>query len=162
MSRRRIGLKVNGEERGLEIEDNAILLDVLRDGLGLKAAREGCGVGACGSCTVLVDGNPISSCLTLVRTLPDGAEITTVEGLANGNDLGPVQEAFLEEGAFQCAFCTSWMMLAVKALLAENPRPTEEEARTYLNGNYCRCGAYPEILNAVRNLSGKIIKQEHF
>ena len=162
MSRRRIGLKVNGEERGLEIEDNAILLDVLRDGLGLKAAREGCGVGACGSCTVLVDGNPISSCLTLVRTLPDGAEITTVEGLANGNDLGPVQEAFLEEGAFQCAFCTSGMMLAVKALLAENPRPTKEEARTYLNGNYCRCGAYPEILNAVRNLSGKIIKQEHF
>ena len=85
MTRRRIGLKVNGEEWGLEIEDNAILLDVLRDGLGLKAAREGCGVGACGSCTVLVDGNPISSCLTLVRTLPDGAKITTVEGLANGS-----------------------------------------------------------------------------
>jgi aerobic-type carbon monoxide dehydrogenase small subunit (CoxS/CutS family) len=154
MSHRMITLKVNGEEHGVPIQDNAILLDVLRDRLGLKAAREGCGVGACGSCTVLVDGNPISSCLKLVRTLPDGAEITTVEGMAKGEKLDPVQEAFLEEGAFQCAFCTSGMMLSVKALLSENPRPSDEEARDYLNGNYCRCGAYPEILKAVQKLSG--------
>ncbi len=151
--RRTLTLKVNGEERRIEAGDNALLLDVLRDGLGLKAAREGCGVGACGSCTVLLDGTPISSCLKLAATLPAGCEITTVEGLAADGALDPVQEAFIEAGAFQCAFCTSGMMLAVKSLLAENPRPTDEEARDYLNGNYCRCGAHPEILEAVRRLA---------
>ena len=148
-----ISLRVNGEARQINIAANALLLDVLRDNLGLKAAREGCGAGACGTCTVLLDGNPISSCLKLAATLPEGCAITTVEGLAKGDTLDPVQEAFLEADAFQCAFCTSGMMLAVKALLAENPRPTDDEARTYLNGNYCRCGAYPEILAAVRKLA---------
>ncbi len=154
MSRRTINIKINDEDRRVDIEDNTLLLDMLRDRLGLKAAREGCGVGACGSCTVLLNGNPISSCLKLASTLPEGAEISTVEGLADGERLDPVQEAFLEEGAFQCAFCTSGMMLAVKALLAEISAPTDEEAKAYLNGHYCRCGAYPEILKAVRRLSG--------
>ncbi|MDA1001691.1 MAG: (2Fe-2S)-binding protein [bacterium] len=148
-----ISIRVNGEPRRLNIAANALLLDVLRDNLGLKAAREGCGTGACGTCTVLLDGNPISACLKLAATLPEGCAITTVEGLAEGERLDPVQEAFLAAGAFQCAFCTSGMMLTVKALLAANPRPTDDEARAYLNGNYCRCGAYPEILAAVRKLA---------
>ncbi|OGL59570.1 MAG: hypothetical protein A3I72_03510 [Candidatus Tectomicrobia bacterium RIFCSPLOWO2_02_FULL_70_19] len=150
---RTLRLVVNGQERQAEVRDNTLLLDLLREGFGLWGAREGCGVGACGSCTVLVDGHPISSCLKLAATLPDGCVITTVEGLAAGEKLDLVQEAFLEAGAFQCAFCTPGMLLAVKALLAANPRPTEEEARAYLNGNYCRCGAHPEILQAVRALA---------
>lgn len=152
---RALRLLVNGQERRVEVRDNILLLDLLREEFGLRAAREGCGVGACGSCTVLVDGHPISSCLKLAATLPDGCAITTVEGLAAGGRLDPVQEAFLEAGAFQCAFCTSGMLLTVKALLAANPRPTEEEARAYLNGNYCRCGAHPEILQAVQALAGR-------
>lgn len=151
---RTLRLLVNGQERQAEVRDNVLLLDLLRETFGLRAAREGCGVGACGACTVLVDGQPVSSCLKLAATLPEGCAITTVEGLASGEKLDPVQEAFLEAGAFQCAFCTSGMILAVKALLAANPRPTEAEARAFLNGNYCRCGAYPEILRAVRALAG--------
>lgn len=153
---REISLVVNGERRELEVPDHALLLDVLRERLGLTGTKEGCSVGACGTCTVLLDGRPVSSCLLLAAQLEPGQSILTVEGLSKDGRLDPVQEAFLETGAFQCAFCTPGMILSVKALLSENPSPTEEEAKEYLMGNYCRCGAHLEILAAVQRASRKL------
>ena len=145
-----ISFSVNQRQYTLDCEDDARLLDLLRDELGLRSVREGCSVGACGACTVLVDGQPISSCLMLATEVR-GRPIETVEGLAEGQRLHPIQEAFVQETAFQCSFCTPGMLLATKALLAENPAPSEEEVKDYLAGNLCRCGAYLEILEAVRS-----------
>ena len=125
------------------------LLDVLRDDLGLMGTKEGCGVGMCGACTVLVDGKPLSSCLLLAEQVA-GKEILTIEGLGSAESLHPVQRAFLDEGAFQCAYCTPGFVLTTVALLAENPTPSDEEIREYLSGNLCRCGSYQNILQAVR------------
>lgn len=152
---RTVELTVNGERETLEIHDQALLLDVLREKLHLTGTKEGCSVGACGTCTVLIDGKPVSSCLTLAAQLRSDQEVTTVEGLSQEDRLDPVQEAFLENAAFQCAFCTPGMMLAVKAMLSENPNPSDEEVREYLLGNYCRCGAHPEILKAIRSAAAK-------
>ncbi|MBI2880215.1 MAG: (2Fe-2S)-binding protein [Candidatus Tectomicrobia bacterium] len=152
-------LRVNGERRTVLIRDNALLLDVLRDQLDLLGMKEGCGVSACGTCTVLLDGRPISACLTLAAQIGPEEEILTIEGLARDGRPDPVQRAFYEESAFQCAFCTPGMIMAVKGLLLENPSPADEEIREYLLGNYCRCGAHLDILRAVRR-AAEIMRQE--
>jgi carbon-monoxide dehydrogenase small subunit len=147
-----IDVRVNDRARELEVRTNETLIDLLRDRLGLHGTVEGCGVGVCGSCTVLLDGEPVSSCLVLAPDV-DGREVRTIEGLAAADGrLDPVQEAFLEQHAFQCGYCTAGMIMATKGLLAECPRPTPEEARDYLSGNLCRCGTYEEVLAAVASL----------
>ena len=148
MERRDIRLAVNGEEYDLVVAPNQTLLKVLRDDLGLTGAKEGCGEGACGACTVLLDGQPVRSCLTLAVEV-QGRVITTIEGLATDGALHPVQQAFVEHGAIQCGFCSPGMILVAKALLDENPRPTEEEAREAISGNVCRCTGYAKIVEAV-------------
>jgi len=146
-------LNVNRNKHEIQNETRT-LLEVLRDDLGLVGAREGCGVGMCGACTVLVDGKPVSGCLTLAAQTAD-KEIITVEGLAKGDQLHPVQQAFIDERAFQCAYCTPGFILSTIALLKENPNPSEEEIREYLSGNLCRCGTYQNIVKAVMQLSGR-------
>jgi aerobic-type carbon monoxide dehydrogenase small subunit (CoxS/CutS family) len=145
---------VNGREVDAVVKPNQTLLDWLRDDLRLRGSREGCGVGVCGSCTVLVDGRPVSSCLMLASNV-EGKDVTTIEGLAQGEELDPVQRAFLEHQAFQCGYCTSGMIMAAKALLRSNPQPTEAEVRDYLSGNICRCGTYQEVLAAIKSLAEK-------
>ena len=142
-------LRINGEERVVRARADRTLLSVLRDDLGLTGAHEGCGVGACGTCTVLVDGQPISGCL-LLAALAQGKNIITIEGLADGERLHPVQQAFVDEAGFQCAFCTSGFILATVALLAEHADPDDETIREYLSGNFCRCGSHVNILRAVK------------
>lgn len=142
-------LHVNGHERAVLAKPHHTLLEVLRRDLHLAGAREGCGVGMCGACTVLLDGRPVSSCLMLAP-LAGGREITTIEGLAAPDGtLDPVQQAFVDNNAFQCSYCTPGFVLAAKALLAERPDPTEAEVEEYLSGNLCRCGCYREIVQAV-------------
>jgi carbon-monoxide dehydrogenase small subunit len=144
---------VNGREMEAVVKPNQTVLEWLRDDLRLRGSVEGCGVGVCGSCTVLVDGRPVSSCLMLATNI-EGKQLTTIEGLATGDELDPIQQAFLDNQAFQCGYCTPGMIMAIKGLLNSNPRPTEEEARDYLSGNICRCGTYSEVLAAVKSLSG--------
>ena len=146
---RSITLKINQRAETLAIDDADTLLEVLRDRFKLWSVREGCGVGACGTCTVLLDGQPVSSCF-LLAARATGYEITTLEGLSDGETLHPIQAAFIEERALQCAYCTPGFVLSVKALLEENPSPSDEEVREYLAGNLCRCAGYADILRAVR------------
>ncbi|MFQ6014250.1 MAG: (2Fe-2S)-binding protein [Anaerolineae bacterium] len=148
MSRQRIHLTVNGHLYQLEVEARRTLLDVLRNDLELRGAHRGCDTGDCGACTVLVDGLPVTSCLVLAVDA-DGREITTIEGLAEGTKLRPIQEAFVEYGAIQCGFCTPGMIMASVALLEENPHPTEEEVRAAMVGNLCRCTGYSKAVEAV-------------
>ena len=144
-----IRLRVNGNNQVVAVPAERTLLSVLCDDLGLVGAREGCGIGICGACTVLVDGNPISSCLMLA-VQAQGKSITTIEGLAEGESLHPVQQAYIDEAGFQCAYCTSGFILSTVALLDQHPHPDEETIREYLAGNLCRCGSYGNILKAVR------------
>ena len=146
---RAINLTVNAQQRELEVNDADTLLEVLRDGLKLWSVREACGVGACGSCTVLLDGRPVSACFLLASRL-DGCSVETVEGWTGDAPLHPIQQAFLENDADQCGYCTPGFIMAVKALLEECINPTDEEIRDYLSGNLCRCGSYPNIIRAVR------------
>ncbi len=143
-----IRLTVNGEEYALEVEPKRRLLDVLRNDLFLTGTKEGCGRGECGACTVILDGKAVNSCLTLA-VQADGGRILTIEGLHNGEKLHPLQEAFIEHGAIQCGYCTPGMILSAKALLDEDPNPTEEGVRTALAGNLCRCTGYVKIVEAV-------------
>lgn len=145
--KRDIALKINGRDEALVVDDADTLLEVLRHRLKLWSVRESCGVGACGSCTVLLDGRPVSSCFMLAARVA-GHEITTLEGLNDGESLHPIQTAFLEERAWQCAYCTPGFVLTVKALLDQNPNPSEEEVCEYLSGNLCRCAGYADILRA--------------
>lgn len=143
---------INGVRQEVQVGANRTLLEFLRDDLKLKGTVEGCSVGVCGSCTVLIDGKPVSSCLTLASNIED-KQVTTIEGLSHNGELDPVQQAFLKHQAFQCGFCTTGMIMAVKGLLNAHPHPTEEQARDYLSGNLCRCGTYKEVLAAVRELA---------
>ncbi len=144
-----IQIQVNNQEHTLEVSPDATLLRVLREQLGLGSAREGCGIGMCGTCTVLVNGQAFSSCLLLAAQV-QGTAITTVEGLSRDGKLHPVQLAFLEEAAFQCAFCTPGFILTTVALLADHPNPDEDTIREYFVGNLCRCGSHENILKAVQ------------
>jgi aerobic-type carbon monoxide dehydrogenase small subunit (CoxS/CutS family) len=148
-----IRLTVNGAAREVS-SAGATLLAALHDELGLPSVRYGCGVGACGTCTVLVDGKPMSSCL-LYAGQAAGHRLVTVEGIGTPERLHRVQQAFVDAGAFQCAYCTPGFVLATVALLDENPAPTAEQAREYLSGQLCRCGSYPNILRAVLALAQK-------
>ena len=150
MNRKTISLIVNGQERRLEVEARTTLLDTVRDQLGLTGAKLGCDIQVCGACTLLVDGKPVSACSMLAADA-DGCEVLTIEGLSARDKLHPLQEAFMEFGALQCGYCTSGFILTAKALLDENPRPSDEQIRDYLAGNFCRCGCYQEIMQAVRN-----------
>ena len=147
--KREITLRINNRTETFTADDADTLLDVLRDRFKLLSVREGCGVGVCGTCTVLFDGRPISSCFMLAARA-DGHEILTLEGLSDGEKLHPIQEAFVSQRALQCAYCTPGFVLSVKALLDEFPDPNDEEIREYLSGNLCRCAGYADILRAVR------------
>ena len=147
-----ISLKVNGSERTVEVEPRTTLLEVVREQFYLTGAKLGCDIQVCGSCTLLVNGKPVSACSVLAVDT-DGCEVLTIEGLGKKNALHPLQEAFMEFGALQCGYCTSGFILTAKALLDEIPRPTDKQIRDYLAGNFCRCGCYQEIMQAIRNVA---------
>lgn len=148
----KIKFTVNSEEREIVTEPTRTLLSILREELGLTGTKEGCGKGECGACTVIMDGNPVPSCLVLACQL-DGCEITTIEGLSEDGNLDPLQKAFIEEGAVQCGFCTPGMIMSAKALLMRNPSPTEDEIKEAISGNLCRCTGYTKIVKAIEKAS---------
>jgi carbon-monoxide dehydrogenase small subunit len=148
MTTKLIRLKVNGRESQVEVEPRQTLLDVLRNGLGLTGTKEGCGNGNCGSCTVLLNGKAVNSCLVFAVEVV-GQEITTIEGLYQEGNFHPLQQAFIDEGAVQCGFCTPGMILTAKALLDANPHPTEAQVRLAIAGNLCRCTGYDKIVRAI-------------
>ncbi|MCL5279065.1 MAG: (2Fe-2S)-binding protein [Planctomycetes bacterium] len=150
-----ITLTVNGVARTVTTDPQRPLLDVLREDLHLTGTKYGCGEGHCGACTVLMDGKPARSCVVPV-SLADKKSIITIEGLAKGDSLHPVQEAFLAEGAIQCGYCTPGMILSAVALLQDKSNPTDEEIVAGMNGNICRCNGYVKIMNAVRRAAGKV------
>ena len=145
----KIRFTLNGRNVSADVRSDENLVELLQFHFDLKGARESCGQGLCGCCTVYVDSEPVSSCLYLAVRV-DGTRVDTIEGLAMGDVLDPVQQAFIDASAFQCGFCTSGFIMMVKKLLQKNPHPTEEDVIHYLTGNLCRCSAYPEILEAVK------------
>ncbi len=154
-----LSVTVNGQPVELNIEPREMLLDVIRDRLNLKGAKRSCDLQVCGACTVLLDGAPVSACCTLAYEA-NGREVTTIEGLADNGQLHPIQEAFIDQGAIQCGFCTSGMILTTKAMLAENPKPDREQIKHYLGGNLCRCTGYWNILNAVEDAAERLAGAE--
>ena len=146
---KKISFTINGLATEVKVDPSMRLLDVIRDVLNLTGTKEGCGEGECGACTVLVDGKPVDSCLVLIGQV-QGRSITTIEGLSKGKELHPLQKAFIEEGAIQCGYCTPGMILSAKALLDENPNPTEEDIRRSISGNLCRCTGYQKIVRAIQ------------
>ena len=155
-SKHRIQITVNEEEHDLLVHPNRTLLDLIRYDLGLTGTKQGCDEGDCGACTVIINGKVVASCLVLAVEV-DGAAITTIEGMHNGDELHPIQQAFVDSGAVQCGFCTPGMILTTKALLDEIPDPSEDEIKHYLEGNLCRCTGYTKILDAV-NIAIKQLK----
>ncbi|HLG74359.1 MAG TPA: (2Fe-2S)-binding protein [Chloroflexota bacterium] len=153
----KLSLTVNGEPRAVEVAPDRLLIDVLREDLGLTGTKEGCSIGVCGACTVLVDGQTMSACLTLAATL-EGVEVLTIEGLASGAKLHPLQTAFIEHGGFQCGFCTPGQIMAAYALLQEHPNPTDEQLKEAMLGNLCRCTGYYKIVESIR-AAAKAISQ---
>ncbi|NMB41317.1 MAG: (2Fe-2S)-binding protein [Firmicutes bacterium] len=149
---RTIEFVLNGETKKVTVNDNQTLLEVLREKLDLTGTKKGCNQGECGACTVLLDGKPINSCLTLAVRI-EGRSIMTIEGVAGKESLDPVQETFNEKGAIQCGFCTPGMVLTTKALLAENSNPTSAEIKEAISGNICRCSGYIKIIEAIQSLA---------
>ena len=150
MKELKIEFTINSKKRSLIVKPNDLLINIIRNDLFLTGSKYGCGIGECGACTVLLNGEPVLSCLTLAATV-DGKEITTIEGLAKGNELHPMQIAFLKNAAVQCGFCTPGMILTATALLKENPNPSEDEIRDYMRGNICRCTGYIQIVKAIKS-----------
>lgn len=148
MEKQAIRLNVNRKVRRLQVPPNKTLLEVLREDLSLSGTKEGCEDGTCGACTVLLDGKPVRSCLILA-TEAQGRDVLTIEGLSDGEKLHPVQEAFIKHGGVQCGFCTPGMILTAKALLDNNPEPTETEVREAISGNLCRCTGYVKIIKSI-------------
>jgi aerobic-type carbon monoxide dehydrogenase small subunit (CoxS/CutS family) len=146
--KKELKLTVNGQPYELYIKPKTLLVEVLRDQLGLTGTKRGCNSSSCGACTVMLNGMAVKSC-SMLALQANGADIVTVEGLAKGNKLHPLQEAFLDHGAFQCGFCTSGMLMASRALLEENPKPTKEQIKEGIDGNICRCTGYNSIIRAV-------------
>ena len=155
---KKIRLKLNGSWREVETRTDRLLLDLLREDLGFTGTKKGCERGECGACTVIMDGKAVLACL-IPALKADGAEILTVEGMASGDRLHPLQEAFWEKGAVQCGYCTPGMLLSAKALLDENPEPSVEDVKEAISGNLCRCTGYTKIVRAIHAASEKIRKE---
>lgn len=153
MSRHPIRFELNGEDREIEVEADRLLLDLLRADLALTGTKEGCRIGMCGTCTVMVDGRPMSSCL-LPAVYVDGASVTTIEGIARGDELSPLQRAFIEHGGFQCGICTPGQIVSATALLRLRPAPTDDEIRDWMTGSLCRCTGYAGIVRAIHAAAG--------
>ena len=151
---RHVSLAVNGVRHELDLEPRELLVYVLRDRLGLTGTNVGCDTSSCGACTVLLNGESVKAC-TLLGVQADGMELTTIEGLTSNGDLHPLQQAFHEQHGLQCGYCTPGMLMSASALLEENPRPTEEEVRTAIQGNICRCTGYVNIVEAIVSAGGK-------
>jgi xanthine dehydrogenase YagT iron-sulfur-binding subunit len=151
----KVNLKINGKDYAVDVDPRTTLLDALRERLHLTGSKKGCDHGQCGACTVLVNGRRINSCLTLAL-MHEGDEITTIEGLANGEQLHPMQAAFIEHDGFQCGYCTPGQICSAVALLKENHANSDDEIREFMSGNICRCGAYPNILEAIKEAKGKV------
>jgi xanthine dehydrogenase YagT iron-sulfur-binding subunit len=147
-------LQVNGSARRLRLDSRVTLLDAVREHLGLVGTKKGCDQGACGACTVLVDGKRVLSCLTLAAQC-EGREVTTIEGLARDGELHPLQEAFIRHDGFQCGYCTPGQIMSAVALLDEGRAGSDEEIREFMSGNLCRCGAYPNIVAAIREVAAE-------
>lgn len=152
---KKISLEINARRHEVEVRDNELLIELLRDRLGFLGTKYSCLEGECGACTVIADGKNILSCLTLAVEM-DGAKITTIEGVAQNGRVHPIQQSFIEKGAIQCGFCTPGMILAAKALLDQNPHPSDEEIAKGLDGNLCRCTGYIKIIEAVRDAAKQI------
>jgi carbon-monoxide dehydrogenase small subunit len=150
-----IRMRVNGKDYTVDVPSQRLLIDCLRYDLGLTGTKEGCSVGVCGACTVLMDGAMVSACLALA-VFADGKEITTVEGLAQNGKLHPVQQAFIDYGGFQCGICTPGMVVAAKALLDANPNPTDDDIKNWMMGNLCRCTGYYKIIESIRGAAARM------
>ncbi len=151
----KIIININGGSRKFDVEPNKLLLNLIRDEMDLTGTKYGCGIGECGACTILMDGEAVLACMILAIDA-DGRTVETVEDLANRDELHPIQQAYLDEGAVQCGFCTPGFIMATKALLKEHPNPSEDEIRGYLNGNICRCTGYVNIIKAVQSAAAKM------
>jgi len=150
-----VSFTLNGRSQEIDVEPHELLLDVIRDRLGLTGAKRSCDVQVCGACTLLIDGRPVSACTTLAFEVR-GRSVLTIEGLADNGTLHPLQQAFIEHGGFQCGFCTPGMLLASKALLDENPNPSEEQLKHFMHGNLCRCTGYKKIIESIMAAAKKM------
>ena len=151
----KITINVNGKQQRFDVEPHTLLLNLIRDEMNLTGTKYGCGIGECGACTVLLDGDAVLACMMLAVDA-DGHRVDTVEGLSSGDKLHPIQQAYLDEGAVQCGFCTPGFIMSTKALLDKNPNPNEAEIREHLNGNICRCTGYVNIVKAVQSAAAKM------